>query len=161
MAMDKQYRWDIHFLNLALAHAKMSKDPSTKVGAIIVGPDLEIRSVGFNGFPRGIADTNARLDNRELKYRLVVHAELNAILAAARVGTPVNGCTMYVANMGFDGRRLGGPPCTRCMVEIIQSGIKCIVGDKQNYEGHRWHEDGPVTATELMIEANINYREIV
>ena len=64
MSPEKQLRWDLHFLSLAKAHAMMSKDPSTKVGAIIVGPDLEIRSTGFNGFPRGVIDEEQRLNHR-------------------------------------------------------------------------------------------------
>ena len=81
-------RWDHHFLQLCLDHARMSKDPSMSVGAVIVGPDREIRSAGFNGFPRGIADTKERLSDRDVKLQLVVHAEMNAVLAAARVGVP-------------------------------------------------------------------------
>lgn len=61
----RRHRWDRHFLRLAAEHARMSKDPSTKVGAVIVGPDREIRSAGFNGFPRGIEDTDERLHDRE------------------------------------------------------------------------------------------------
>lgn len=120
-------RWDQHFLRLALEHARMSKDPSTKVGAVIVGPDREIRSVGFNGFPRGIADTPERLHDRETKLQLVVHAEMNAILAAARMGVSVKGCAMYVAARRVSGEIWGGPPCVRCAVEIIQAGITQIV----------------------------------
>lgn len=65
-------KWDRHFLGLADQHSQMSKDPSTKVGAIIVGPDREVLSAGFNGFPRGIEDSKERLHNRDLKLKLVV-----------------------------------------------------------------------------------------
>ena len=83
-------RWDSHFVHLALAiAADMSKDPDTKVGAVIVGPDREIRSTGFNGLSRGITDTHERLTNKELKRELMVHAEINAILNAARIGVSV------------------------------------------------------------------------
>src|SRR6185436_10597230 len=82
----KQDRWDRHFLQLCVDHARMSKDPSTRVGAVLVGPELVILASGFNGFPRGVKDTEERLNDRELKTRLVVHAEMNAVLAAARVG---------------------------------------------------------------------------
>jgi len=84
-------KWDRHFLGLALAHARMSKDPNTKVGAIIVGPDRELISAGFNGFPRGIEDSDERLTNRDLKLKLIVHAEMNAVLAAARHGIQLKG----------------------------------------------------------------------
>jgi deoxycytidylate deaminase len=82
-------RWDRHFLHLSLDHARMSKDPRTRVGSVITGPDRELRSAGFNGLPRGIADTHARLHDKAMKLRLVVHGEMNAILAAA-IGRMVN-----------------------------------------------------------------------
>ncbi|MEC9336570.1 MAG: CMP deaminase, partial [Candidatus Thermoplasmatota archaeon] len=72
--------WDGRFLGLAAHIAAWSKDPSTQVGCVIVGPDREVRSTGFNGLPRGIADTEARLTNRERKYPLICHAEENAIM---------------------------------------------------------------------------------
>lgn len=100
-------RWDRHFLELALVNARMSKDPKTKVGAVIVGPDREVRAMGFNGFPRGIADTPARLEDRDLKLKLVVHAEMNAILNAVRVGVSVKGCTLYLAATDASGAVLG------------------------------------------------------
>src|ERR1700722_18183411 len=90
-------RWDRHFIDMALLCASMSKDPRTRVGAVIVGPDLEVRSTGFNGFPRGVADTPERLQDKSTKLRLIVHAEVNAILNAARAGIPLKGCTLYLA----------------------------------------------------------------
>lgn len=90
-------RWDNHFLGMALYHSKLSKDPSTRVGSVIIGPDREILSAGFNGFPRGIADTHERLHDRDMKLKLVVHAEMNALLAAARTGMRLKGCTLYEA----------------------------------------------------------------
>ncbi len=90
-------RWDHHFLDRCLLNARMSKDPRTQVGAIIVGPDREQRADGFNGFPRGIADTPERLNDRDIKMRLIVHAERNAICNAARIGVSIQGCTLYLA----------------------------------------------------------------
>lgn len=150
-------RWDNQFLNLCVALAQMSKDPSTKVGAVIVGPDREVRSTGFNGFPRGIADTEARLNDRDTKNRLVVHAEMNAILGAARVGTPLKGCTMYLAAMS-QGLVWGGPPCTRCTVEAIQAGIAGIVTWPFKDIPSRWAED-IAFAKSLLNEAGIEYTE--
>ena len=121
-------RWDRHFLGMALYHARMSKDPSTRVGAVIVGPDRELIAAGFNGFPRGIADTPERLNNRELKYQLVVHAEMNAALYAARKGVALKGSSMYLAAYSYaNGRVWGGAPCNRCTVELIQAGIDEVV----------------------------------
>lgn len=152
-------RWDVHFLDLAATHARMSKDPSTRVGSVIVGPDREIRSVGFNGFPRGIEDTYARLHDRDTKLKLVVHGEMNAILAAARVGIPLKGCTLYLSATDDSGKIWGGPPCTRCTVEIIQAGITEIVSWPVKDVPSKWHDDLTV-ARSLIDEACILYREI-
>lgn len=152
-------RWDNHFLELALACARMSKDPSTKVGAVIVGPDREIRSTGFNGFPRGIADTSERLADRDLKLKLIVHGEMNAILNAARMGISVKGCTLYVAATDKSGLVWGGPPCTRCTVETIQSGIAQIVSHPFKTAPSRWQDD-LAFAHGLLEEAGVGYREL-
>lgn len=146
--------WDKHFLQLALDHARMSKDPSTKVGAIIVGPDRELRSAGFNGFPRGIIDMPDLLSNREMKLKLMVHGEMNAILAAARAGIPLKGCTMYMAATNPLNEVWGGVPCTRCTVELIQAGIIRIVSLDIKTAPSRWHTD-LLFARSLLEEAGI------
>lgn len=158
--ISKQLRWDRHFLALAFAHAKMSKDPSTKVGAVIVGPDLELRSVGFNGFPRGIKDSKDRLEDRALKMDLIVHAEMNAVLAAARVGIPLKGCSMYIVATDKSGARWGGPPCVRCAVESIQAGICEIISLPRKSVPSRWSESLDKSQS-VLAEAAIVYREIL
>ncbi|WP_455387593.1 deoxycytidylate deaminase [Petrachloros mirabilis] len=152
-------RWDRHFLQLCRDHARMSKDPSTKVGAVIVGPDREIRSTGFNGFPRGIVDSEERLGVRETKLKLVVHAEMNAILSAARVGIPVKGCCLYLVATDASGQVWGGPPCVRCTVEVIQSGITEIVSYPKRMIPSKWHDD-LLLAESLLDEARITYRTV-
>lgn len=152
-------RWDNHFLGLALYHARMSKDPSTQVGAVIVGPDREVRSMGFNGFPRGIADTPERLGDRDQKLRLVVHAEMNAILAAARIGVSVKGCELYLCATDASGLIWGGSPCSRCVVEIIQAGIRAIVTRPFKNVPSRWADD-VAHARALLAETGIHYREV-
>lgn len=120
-------RWDFRFLQLAETIACWSKDPSTKVGAVIARPDRTIASLGFNGFPRGVADTPERLENRDVKYMLTVHAEANAILAARE---PLKGFWLYVAPLH---------PCVNCAALIVQSGIARVValtGD----DPERWQE---------------------
>jgi len=107
--------WDKRYLDLAEFVASWSKDPSTKVGAVIVRPDKTIASVGFNGLPRGVEDSDERLHNRDLKYPMTVHAEVNAILHAQE---PLHGYTIYVAPLN---------PCSDCAGVIIQSGIKRVV----------------------------------
>lgn len=152
-------RWDRHFLNLCLIHASMSKDPSTQVGAVIVGPDKEIRSTGFNGFPRGISDSVDRLHDRDTKLKLIVHAETNAILNAARIGVSVRGCTLYLAATDDTGIVWGGPPCTRCTVEIIQSGIARIVSYPVKSVPSKWHEDLKMSRS-LLEECGMHYDEL-
>ena len=155
---EKRDRWDRHFLQLALDHARMSKDPSTQVGAIVVGPDMELISAGFNGFPRGISDTPERLGDRETKYEIIVHAEMNAILAAARSGVPLRGCTLYVAAIDDRGLIWGGPPCVRCAVEAMQAGITEIVSWPQANVPERWRAS-LAKSESLLTEAGVRYRE--
>jgi dCMP deaminase len=154
----KTERWDRHMLRICLLHASMSKDPDTQVGAVVAGPDYGIRSVGFNGFPRGIEDADCRLHVKEVKLSLIVHAELNAILAAAQVGTVVGGCTLFLAATDKTSERWGGPPCTRCTVHIIQAGIKRVVAYTPKKGPSRWHADLAV-ARELLKEAGIEFKE--
>ena len=109
-------KWDKRFLGLAQYIANWSKDPSTQVGAVIAHPtNRRVVSTGFNGFPAGVEDTAERLETREVKYEMVVHAEQNALLFA---GTAAEGCTLYVTPL---------PPCARCAVLIIQAGIQRVV----------------------------------
>ena len=151
-------RWDLHFLGLCEKHAEMSKDPSTKVGAVIIGPDREVRSTGFNGFPRGVLDSDFRLEDRELKLSLVVHGEMNAVLAAARVGVPLKGCTLYVSAQDVNGNVWGGPPCVRCAVEIIQAGIIEIVSWSDEAP-ERWRKSYDLSK-KILAEAGVKYREV-
>lgn len=151
-------RWDEYFLGLCLANAKMSKDPNTQVGSVVVGPDNELRASGFNGFPRGIDDAQYRLKDRETKNRLMVHAERNCICSAARVGVSLKGCTLYLACTDETGEIWGGPPCTPCTIEIIQAGITNIVSRPMK-QVSKWREDLEF-ARNLLREANIDYREV-
>ena len=90
--------WRDHFLGLAQFKASKSKDPSTKCGAVIVGPDMAERALGFNGFPRGCDDSPELYADRETKLLRVVHAEANAIAQAARAGAMASiGAMMKIA----------------------------------------------------------------
>lgn len=124
-------KWDRRFIDLALHISGWSKDPSTKVGCVVVGEDREIRSTGFNGFPRGIDDSMERLEDRELKYPLICHAEENAIMHAARIGISLKDCTAYVT----------WPPCTRCARSLIQAGVVEVVYPEDIEIPDRWMED--------------------
>ena len=140
-------KWDIRFLELATHISEWSKDPSTKVGCVVVGPDREIRSTGFNGFPRGIQDSDERLTNRDLKYPLICHAEENAIMHAARIGLALKGCTAYVT----------WPPCTRCARSLIQAGVSEIVIPSGLEIPDRWREDFEMSMG-LLREAEVTIR---
>lgn len=156
--MNDQSKWDRYFLRMALEASSISKDPSTRVGAVIVGPDRELCASGFNGFPRRILDSPERLNDRDMKLRLVVHAERNAILAAARVGVPLKGCTLYVACTDSSGQRWGGNPCTACTIEVIQAGIVEVVSWPLKVPT-RWADD-LLFARELLAEAGVRYRTV-
>lgn len=106
--------WDKKFLDMAEMVSLWSKDPSTKVGAVIVDKNNRLVSVGYNGFPRGIPD-DERLKQRDKKYDIIVHAEMNAILFA---NVPIQGFTLYT--YPFE-------PCSRCAGVIIQTGISRVV----------------------------------
>lgn len=108
-------KWNKRFIDLAKSIAQYSKDPNTKVGAVIVDDDKRIVSMGYNGFPRRVLDLEDRLNNREEKLKYIVHAELNAILNAKR---DVDGMIIYVYPYF---------PCNECAKAIIQSGIKKVV----------------------------------
>ena len=138
---------DQRFIELAHHISGWSNDPSTKVGCIVVGEDREIRSTGFNGFPRGIADDSERLEDREQKYPLICHAEENAIMHAARIGMSLKDCTAYVT----------WPPCTRCARSLIQAGISTIVYPKDIEIPDRWMEDFNLSLN-MLKEANISLK---
>ena len=123
-------KWDDRFIGMAYLVASWSKDPSTKCGAVIVDPKKRLVSMGFNGFPRGTSDDEYYYNNREEKYRRVIHAEKNAILFAKQ---DLTGCTLYVIPM---------PPCSQCAGMIIQSGITRVVTVEPSLEHRqRWGAD--------------------
>ena len=140
-------KWDKRFLDLATHISSWSKDPSTKVGCVVVGEDREIRSTGFNGFPRGIKDDEERLADREQKYPLICHAEESAIMHAARTGISLKGNTAYVT----------WPPCSRCTRSLIQAGVSEVVYPANINIPDRWQDDF-ATASAMMEEAGVKVR---
>lgn len=124
--------WHTYFFTIANAVALKSKDPSSQFGAIVVDEDHNIISVGYNGFPRGVNDDPARYEDRPIKYKLVVHAEANAIAAAARRGMCLENASLYVQAM----------PCNECAKLIVQAGIKKVFIPNENYRSYyeRWAE---------------------
>ena len=141
-------KWDLRFIDLARHISEWSKDPSTKVGCVIVGEDREIRSTGFNGFPRGIDAPSERLEDRNQKYPMICHAEENAIMHAARIGVSLKGTMAYVT----------WPPCSRCTRSLIQAGVSEVVYPSNVQIPDRWQSDFDI-ASEMMSEAGIIVRK--
>ena len=108
-------KWNDRYMAMAQGVSSWSKDPNTKVGAVAVGSKGQILSQGYNGFPRGIFDGEERLNDRETKYKYVVHAEMNVIYNATYSGVSLDGAKLYV---------YGLPVCSECAKGIIQVGIK-------------------------------------
>ena len=136
--------WDNRFMNLALHISSWSKDRSVGVGCVIVGPDKEVRSTGFNGLPRGCDDNDDERQERPLKYKWFEHAERNAIFNAARIGVSLNDCTAYVPWF----------PCVDCTRAIIQSGISRIVALEPDFDNDTWGEDFKISV-QMISEAGL------
>lgn len=109
--------WTEYFLLIAENVKLKSKDKSTQIGAVIVGKNNEVLSTGYNSFPRGLNDEITERQERPEKYYWFEHSERNAIFNAARVGTPLDGSTIYLTS---------GPPCMDCARGIVNAGIKKV-----------------------------------
>jgi dCMP deaminase len=131
---------------MLLAHqiARWSKERGRRVGAVIVGPDKEIRSTGFNGLPRGVRDDVEARHCRETgaKYLWSSHAERNAIYNAARIG---------VSLKGF--------PCVECAKAIIQAGISELVAYEPDFSEPKWGVEFQVVQ-EMFGETDLTVRYI-
>jgi dCMP deaminase len=137
------YTKHLKFMLMAEAIATFSKDPSTKVGAVILDDDCVVLSAGWNGFPRGVEDSEERLCNRDLKYPLTVHAEANAIAASARKGHSTKGAIIVVSSLF---------PCVDCAGLIAQAGIKAVIAPPPN--NPRW-KDSNLLAQIIFEEAGV------
>jgi dCMP deaminase len=133
-------KWHRRFIELATLISSWSKDPSTKVGAVIVDRERRVVSVGYNGLPRGVLDSLDRLGNRDVKYRMVVHAERNALLFAQE---PLHGCILYTWPFA---------PCSVCAGMVIQSGITHVVAPRST--NPRWVDDFALTE-QMFTEAGV------
>lgn len=131
------------FMKIALAASLLSKDRSTKVGALIIGPDLEVRSIGWNGFARKVNDNISSRHDRPEKYLWTAHAEVNAIYNAARVGTPLKDASIFSTKS----------PCMTCAIGIIQSGIKQIYTLEEQDPNWLQYRD---KVLQMLSEANVN-----
>ena len=135
-------KWDLRFLDLAKFVSTWSKDPSTQVGAVVADHENRVISIGYNGFPQNISDDD-RLENRDTKYKIIVHGEMNAILFANK---SLEFCTLYTYPF---------MPCPRCASMIIQTGIYRVVS--YNNIPERWKEEFALSQT-LFQEADIELK---
>lgn len=158
--------YDEYFIKLAELISQKSKDPSAQVGCVIVGPDNEIRSTGFNGFPRGVHEKDYSHYNgfnampafseikaslrweRPAKYEWVEHAERNAVYNAARTGVALKGCRAYLNWVPT--------PCIDCTRAFIQVGIVEVIGpDRPFTTNNDWKFATGVT---MMAETGLEQR---
>jgi len=144
-------KWDRRFLDLAEHVAGWSKDPGTKLGAVAVNDRRQILSTGYNGLPAGIEDTAERLNDRETKYALTIHAEMNCIYSAAHNGVSLHGATMYVSGL---------PVCSDCAKALIQVGVKRVVMRHAKSIGDKWAESFKLTS-EMFHEADVRWEVYV
>ena len=136
-------RWIEHFLKHTQLVGSMSKDPSTKVGAVIVRPNKTVAATGYNGFPRGVRDNAALYADRPTKLLRTIHAELNAILSARQ---DLTGCTIFVSPLH---------PCAHCAAAIVQVGIKHVVAVTPEVTRDEWHASFE-QAGQLFTEAGVS-----
>ena len=142
---------DLKLMARAKEVSLKSKDPSTQVGAVLAKSGVEISS-GYNGFPHGVDDSPERYADRYIKYPMVVHAEVNAILQA---GHAAEGCDLYVYP-SFD----LPPICADCAGVAIQAGIVCIIGYIPNpgdERAARWADSVSISKT-MWEEAGLQIR---
>ena len=138
--------WDIWYVNLARYISTASKDPSTQTGAVIVDNTRRVISTGYNGFPVGVEDHPERYANRELKYKMIVHCERNALLFAREA---LHSCTLYTWPF---------MSCSVCAAMVIQSGIKrCVAPEIPEHLRERWAEDMALSA-QMFEEAGVEVK---
>jgi len=142
--------WDQYFMAIAKLSAMRSKDPSTQVGACIVGDDNRILSIGYNGTPNGFKDCDFPWAREggflETKYAYVVHAERNAILNYRGSRKDMEGSKIYVDLF----------PCNECAKEIIQAGLKEVIYLSDKYA----NTDSVIASKRLLDECGVKYRQL-
>jgi dCMP deaminase len=135
------------YFELAKTIARKSKDRSTQVGCVLAGPNNDIRAMGYNGFVRGANDKREDWHKRPLKYFVTIHAEVNALLNAARHGVSTDKCSAFIT----------APPCARCAGELAQAGIHKVHFLVPTAEFNvRWEKENAI-ACEIFEEADILY----
>ena len=136
---------------VALAEASLSKDPTTKAGTVILGPEGEKLSTGWNGAPRGCKADEDERNQRPIKYKWFAHSEANAIFNAARVGIPLKGSTMVCTHY----------PCMNCAIAIVQAGIVRVVVQSPDVDFlERWKDDIALS-TQLFEECGVEVELVI
>lgn len=151
---DRQEKWDLRFLELSKLVASWSKDPSTQTGAVIVDSENRVISVGYNGFARGVEDLPERYADRyNIKYKIVVHCEVNAALFADR--DRLKGATLYTWPF---------LSCGQCAAKMIQCGIKRVVSKEAEHidltqanDPKRWEYEFMLATTQFK-EAGVDIK---
>jgi len=138
----------LKFMAVAEAMMGMSKDNSTKVGAVALDDDFNMLSAGYNGFPRGVNDDLPERHERPLKYSIVVHAEGNMVAQAARKGHSLMGSTVIVTSLF---------PCSNCAGLMAQAGVKRIITTRSDNE--RWVENAEISQM-ILDEAGVEVVEV-
>jgi dCMP deaminase len=133
-------KWDKRFLDLSKLVSTWSKDPSTQVGAAIVDPTNKIISIGYNGFSMHTKD-DERLNDRDTKYKMIIHAECNALMFAR---SELTACTLYTYPF---------MPCPKCACLMIQAGIIRVVS--YNNMPERWKNDFELSK-QILLEADVD-----
>jgi dCMP deaminase len=144
----QEEKWHVRFIKLAHEVSTWSIDPSTKVGCVLV-KNKRVISTGYNGFPKNISDNFDRLMDREQKYEITVHAEVNAVTTAALHGVSTDGATAYVT----------WNPCSRCAAVLINAGITSVYASAENEIPTRWLSNF-ILASNLLAEAGVEYNTI-
>ncbi|MEG2457564.1 MAG: dCMP deaminase family protein [Bacilli bacterium] len=146
--MEEHLTWDEYFMAVAKLTGMRSKDPSTRVGACIVGSDKRILSIGYNGAPNGYPDDIFPWQREgkalDTKYLYVVHAERNAILNYKGSRRDLENASIYVDLF----------PCNECAKEIIQVGIKEVIYLSDKYA----LTDSTIASKRLFDVCGVNYR---
>ena len=145
-------KWEYRFMNLAKEFSTWSKDPSSQLGCVAVSPDRRILSQGYNGFPRGMSDAEELYDNRETKYKYIVHAEQNCIYNASLQGISLRDSILFI---------YGLPLCHECAKGVIQAGIKeVIMGFEATSERVEVWKESFKTTSLMLFSCNVDWKVI-
>ena len=140
---------DVSFMKQVYLTAERSKDPSTKIASVLV-KDNNVIGSGYNGFPRKVMDLPERYNDRETKYKFVVHSEENAILTCARMGISTINSILYTQAL----------PCNSCAKSLIQGGvIEIVIHSRWPMSHSKWEESMKISKV-MLKEAGVNIRQI-